>query len=223
VFRDFWQPGFVSYRRYLLDHCLEANKYLMTGVVLDLGGKRGRKRGAFRPPEAQADRWFYINIAPETRPDVLADVVRVPFSDAYANCIICTEVLEHLPNPIACVDEAYRLLKPGGLLIASVPFLYPVHADPFDYQRFTADGLRYLCRRFTSVHVQSMGGYLGVIGMFLELGVSGWQGGWRLPRGVVKQLVICLARSLYWVDQKLPNLGQMEYGYSTGYFIKCVK
>ena len=220
---DLWQPTFVSYRRYLLDRCLESHRHLMTGVILDLGGKRDRKRGAFRPPKAQVEHWFYVNIAPETRPDILADVANVPLSGACADCIICTEVLEHLPNPAACVNEAYRMLKPGGVFMASVPFLYPVHADPFDYQRFTADGLRHLCRRFASVYVESMGGYPGVMGMFLELGMAGWKGGWRPARGVVKRLAMCLARSLYWIDQKLPNLGQMEYGYSTGYFIKCVK
>jgi SAM-dependent methyltransferase len=165
---DLWRSDFVSYRRYLLDRCLEAYTDRMRGVVLDVGGKRERKRGWFCPPATLARQWLYVNIAPETRPDIIADATAVPMPDGCADCVICTEVLEHLPNATACVEEAYRLLKPTGVLLASVPFLYPVHADPFDFQRFTEDGLLYLCRQFSTVRVLSMGGFLGTVGMLIE-------------------------------------------------------
>lgn len=47
-------------------------------------------------------------------------------------------------NPNACVAELYRVLKPGGRLIASVPFLQPEHKVPTDFQRYTIDGLQHL-------------------------------------------------------------------------------
>lgn len=195
----------------------------MRGVVLDLGGKRVRKRGTFRPPEAQAERWFYVNIAPETRPDILADVTNVPLSDACADCIICTEVLEHLPNPAACVNETYRLLKPGGVLIISVPFLYPVHADPHDYCRLTDEAIRRLCHSFNSVQVLRMGGYLGTVGMFMELGAAAITG-WRPLRGALKRLAVGSARILYALDVRGTWVQHpLLAGFTNGYFVVAVK
>lgn len=220
---DFWHASFISYRRYLLDQRLNKHKHLMSGLVVDLGGKREHKRGAFRPPEESAKHWWYVNMALDTMPDILADVSHVPLAESCADCIICTEVLEHLTEPSVCVEEAYRLLKIGGALIASVPFLYPVHGDPQDYQRFTADGLRHLCRRFSSVRIESMGGFLGTIGMLLELGTPGI-GGWRLVRGAIKRVLIGTARVLYWLDARNGNQQPNTLSaFTTGYFVTAVK
>src|SRR6266536_3496857 len=128
--------GAVSYRRLLLDAHLEWASPLMLGRVIDLGGKRERRRGHFTPVETAGTIWTFVNIDPATTPDLLCDVTSTPFPDGAADCVLCTEVLEHLPNPQECIAEAHRLLRGGGRLIASTPFLYPVHPDPYDYQRF---------------------------------------------------------------------------------------
>jgi SAM-dependent methyltransferase len=211
---------FISYRRQLLDKSLENHKNLMTGFVLDIGGKRERKRGSFSPPETQAKNWLYLNIDLETQPDIFGDAGNIPLPSMCVDTVICTEVLEHLQEPARCVDEVYRILKPGGVFIASVPFLYPIHADPYDFQRYTDEGLRYLCKQFDTVQINNMGGYWGVMGTFLEQAVNKWKSGFRPVRGVIKLCVKSVSRILYLLDQKINTIDAV---YTTGYFVCCLK
>jgi SAM-dependent methyltransferase len=76
-----------------------------------------------------------------------------------ADLLLCTEALEHVPNPAAFLKEAYRCLRPGGSLVATVPFAARWHFVPFDYWRFTPSGLKHLLEDagFRSVHVWARG------------------------------------------------------------------
>ena len=57
--------------------------------------------------------------------------------------ILSTQVLEHVPNPEGHLAECFRLLKPGGRLFLTTHGSYEDHASPYDYRRWTADGLKY--------------------------------------------------------------------------------
>ncbi|MGY6555329.1 MAG: methyltransferase domain-containing protein [Wenzhouxiangella sp.] len=74
-------------------------------------------------------------------PDVFADAAALPFSSKTFDTVLFFEVLEHVEEPRKTLEEIARVLKPGGSLILSMPFLYPMHDEPHDYQRFTAHGL----------------------------------------------------------------------------------
>jgi SAM-dependent methyltransferase len=190
----------------------------MRGTVIDLGGKKLRKRGTFRPPEAQSKAWWYANLDLDTKPNIYSDVTAVPLAKESADVIICTEVLEHVVDPGKCVREIYRLLKRGGISFASAPFLYPVHADPFDFQRFTADGLKHLFRDFSSVEIINMGGYLGVLGMFLELMIPDIEGG-AIHIRAARRLLRHLGRFLCWLDLAQNKKGGLDHRFTTGYFV----
>lgn len=217
----FWKNNYVTYRRLWLDASLNAFSDQMRGVVLDLGGKRENKRGTFQPPEDQAWSWWYLNLDFSTYPDIFSDVTRVPLKEKSVDCIICTEVLEHLTDPQACVNEIHRLLRDQGLVFASVPFFYPVHADPYDFQRFTEDGLRYLFRNFRSVEVYRMGGYAGVLGLLLELAIL------DIERNSHKAKLMAwamkwVAHWLCWYDIAVFNKNTPRWNkYTTGYFVKA--
>jgi len=75
-------------------------------------------------------------------PHVFADAAVLPFTDASFDGVVCLEVLEHVRDPAAVMMEIARVLKPGAKAWLSMPFLYPVHDAPFDFQRFTEHGLR---------------------------------------------------------------------------------
>jgi SAM-dependent methyltransferase len=214
----------VSYRRFLLDAHLRWASTLMTGLIVDLGGKRIRRRGEFVPTDDGQSRWVFINIDTATSPDVVSDVSAVPLPDECADCVLCTEVLEHLPNPGACVGEARRLLRPGGRLIVSVPFLYPVHADPGDFQRWTPDGLRQLLRSFSKIEVFAMGGTLGTLGLLVEIGVRPLRTR-GLPMRVLGRLTWEAARLLESIDVRRGNSRghPAETGLTTGYFVVAIK
>lgn len=73
------------------------------------------------------------------------------------DAIICTEVLEHVEDPMQAVREMHRVLRPGGVLLASAPFLWPWHgtADYHDYWRFTHEGWARLMAPFAQVEVRA--------------------------------------------------------------------
>lgn len=75
------------------------------------------------------------------RPDVFGDAARLPFRDASVDTVVLLEVLEHLRRPDEALSEIARVLRPGGILLLTLPFLYPVHDAPHDYQRYTPFGL----------------------------------------------------------------------------------
>jgi SAM-dependent methyltransferase len=63
--------------------------------------------------------------------DYISDIWNIPASDASFDCILCTEVLEHIPYPNETIQEFSRLLKPGGKLILTAPSNCLRHMDPY--------------------------------------------------------------------------------------------
>ena len=109
-------------------------------LVLDIGCGE-------RPYEDLFAKCHYVGInrtAIAARPDIVADAMAMPIRDASVDLVLCTQVLEHVPNPLQLVHEAYRVLKPGGGLVLSAPFYWPVHEEPSDFFRFTQYGLQNL-------------------------------------------------------------------------------
>lgn len=104
--------------------------------VLDVGGTKHRKRGRF-DIESRGVRVCYLNLTAEKQPDVLGDAARLPFDTATFEVALACELLEHVPEPKAVLREMVRVLKPGGQAVITVPFNYRIHADPYDYGRYT--------------------------------------------------------------------------------------
>lgn len=76
-----------------------------------------------------------------TQPHIFGDAQALPFGDATVDTVLLLDVLEHLPNPAACLEEIARVLRSGGRCILQAPFLYPIHDAPLDFQRWTRYGL----------------------------------------------------------------------------------
>ncbi|HEY3323705.1 MAG TPA: class I SAM-dependent methyltransferase [Planctomycetota bacterium] len=95
--------------------------------------------------------------------DVLADIERLPFADGSVDGVICTYVLEHVGDAQACIAEIQRVVKPGGQVYVTVPFLFPTHPDPLDRWRWTLDGLRFSFQPFEEIEAGSSGGPFSAI------------------------------------------------------------
>jgi SAM-dependent methyltransferase len=106
--------------------------------------------------------------------DVVGYADRLPFADASFDTVLATELLEHVANPDAAVAEAFRVLRPGGHALFSVPFLYPTHEAPHDYVRFTRYGLRDILVRngFHVVTLDAKGGFVLLVVHFLVLAAT---------------------------------------------------
>jgi len=65
--------------------------------------------------------------------DIVSDITAIPEPDASFDAILCSEVFEHLPDPLLALKEFSRLLKPGGTLILTAPFCSLTHFAPFHF------------------------------------------------------------------------------------------
>lgn len=115
----------------------------ITGKVLDVGCGSKPYEDCF--PLVSA----YIGIDVETsghdhensKVDIFYDGLNIPFANKSFDSVVCFEVLEHVKNPKAILEEVNRVIKDHGSLLISVPFLFGEHEEPYDFQRFTSFGL----------------------------------------------------------------------------------
>jgi len=69
----------------------------------------------------------------QSRLDIICDITDIPEPDESFDAILCTEVFEHLPDPLLALREFTRLIKPGGILILTAPFNSLTHFAPFHF------------------------------------------------------------------------------------------
>ncbi len=91
---------------------------------------------------------------------------KVPLPDAAVDGILCTEVLEHVPEPLAVWREFHRLLRPQGRVLLSTPMYWPSHEEPYDFYRFPKFGLCRLAREsgFQIIGLYPRGGVWAFLG-----------------------------------------------------------
>ncbi len=75
-----------------------------------------------------------------TRPRIYADACRMPIANGSIDAVACYEVVEHVSRPDDLLAEVARVLVPGGVAEFTMPFFYPIHDAPYDYQRWTHHG-----------------------------------------------------------------------------------
>ncbi len=78
--------------------------------------------------------------------DVYYDGTTLPFTDESFDSIFSSEVFEHIFNLPQILDELYRVLKPGGHMLVTVPFVWDEHEIPYDFARYTSFGIRHILR-----------------------------------------------------------------------------
>jgi len=87
--------------------------------------------------------------------DIVADLNEpLPIESEVADTVMSLSVMEHLREPHVFLNEAHRILKPGGVMVLQVPFMWWVHEAPYDYYRYTHFGLQYLFEKAGFVAVQ---------------------------------------------------------------------
>ena len=133
-------------------------------------------------------------------PAVSADVVKLPFRDDSFDMVFSTQVLEHVSDPQGMLESAWRVLKPGGVLMMTAPQMVALHEAPYDFFRYTYFGVEHLLNRarFRNIEVTGMGGFSSMIAQQLEFRIL-WDRGlsrrWarRIELGVGRLLLSSIA------------------------------
>ena len=131
--------------------------------------------------------------------------------DASFDTILTTSVVEHIAAPEVFWDEIARVLRPGGVLILSTPFMYPLHEEPHDYHRYTEHQLRAQCesRCLTVLKLETFGGRAEVI---CDLLVKAFPRPRFLSRALVWVLQFFLVRTWKYRRNK-PSTRRFPLGY----------
>jgi len=117
-------------------------------LIYDIGAQESRGRYAFGSPPPGA-RLVCIDIEAGPGVDIVADAHDLHMVESgSADCVTCVGVLLHCRSPERVIGEFHRILKPGGILYVSSPFISPHAAVPAVYYFFSMEGLEATCAPF---------------------------------------------------------------------------
>ncbi|GEM_PF-704102 len=208
-----------SERRRLLDQALRTQQPFMEGRVLEVGAGRQGRRGRFSPPTEGVVCWLTLDLEPDRRPHVIADVADLPFPSRMFDVVVCLEVLEYTRDPRCALGELSRVLDEGGILILSTPFLHRVDS-PDDRWRLTERGLRDVLAGagFTVEVVEQQGAALVVIANTVKFPLSLVRP--LVLRWLLGALIWLPLMLLRWLDGPAARRFPLLCDYSTGYLIR---
>lgn len=141
--------GEAPYERVpILDFVMEvAAQTAPDASVLDLGAGDTPYRELFEHTRYVTHDWAQSLHPGAGDADVVAPADALPIDAASFELVLCTQVLEHVPDPGAVLAECFRVLAPGGTLALTVPLLWELHELPHDYYRYTEQGVRHLLEK----------------------------------------------------------------------------
>lgn len=131
--------------------------------------------------------------------DVYGSACALPFENQVFDSVLCTEVLEHVPEPKHLLSEVKRVLKPQRYLILTAPLTWGPHEVPHDFYRYTEFGLRYLAEQvgFVVEKVEPTSGHWQTLGQRASAFVY-YHHGWRKSRITTAPVVaICTMIQLF--------------------------
>lgn len=193
-----------------LHETIAAHGLAQAGSVLNIGAG-----GEIADALARAGiRATAIDIDPARRPDLLASVESLEgIADSTVDAVFCLEVLEHVARPDAAAAAIRRVLRPGGLLVGSTPFLLGIHDQPHDYYRYTSHGLRHLFTAFEALDLRERNGYFAAAAVLVTRRFAVGTHGERKRAALLCPILIPLSFALEALDWIFPARDG-----TTGYF-----
>ncbi len=181
------------------------------GDLVDIGCGLRPYQSLFAP---HIERYIGIDYPPtggdrtQINATIYADSTHLPLRDRCADTVLTTQVLEHVPEPLLMLREVRRVLRPGGKLIMTAPFVWGEHETPRDFYRYTSYGLQYLLGRasFRALDVRSLDGLYAVLGqMYLdELNLT-YHARSRRGRRIIRATNSLVNRACVFLDRRYPS------------------
>lgn len=145
------------------------------GKLLDVGCGYQPYRSLLLSPHSRVTDYIGMDLPDNIYqpPELAWDGRVIPLPDANVDSVLLTEVLEHCPDPASVLRETIRVLKPGGFMFLTVPFIWPIHTVPHDEFRYTPFALRRLLEQagFQNPVIEATGGRHAVLAITLGLWV----------------------------------------------------
>lgn len=174
---------------------------------------------------------YKVDFKPYKGIDFLTDLNKpIPVSDGTFDVILMSNLLEHMPEPLALLGECHRILKQGGVLLVTVPFLIKIHQAPYDFLRYTEFMLERLFSSagFQHIRIEKIGNIFDVHSQVFS---SLYKPLYRsISQQILKRKLLSLARRVHDLSiraiLKLSNFDfKMEdtLGYPHGYGCKVTK
>lgn len=208
------------------DHFIEKHIPLYQGDLYDLGAGESPYRKFFL---GHVRRYIAVDWAGsfhKTDADVVADLNKpLPIESAVADTVISLSVMEHLCEPQMMLNEAFRILKPGGAMVLQVPWQWWIHEAPYDYFRYTPYGLEYMFEKagFVDVAVAPQSGFFTMWLLKFNYFTLRFIRGPQLLRWAIKAVLL----PIWHLNQKAaPYLDRLDKNWAaetSGYFVTARK
>lgn len=193
---------------------LEISKHAANigGTVVDLGG--GKSPSYERFWQIKPDKFIRVDINEKAEPDIVADLNKpLPFSDNFADVVFLFNVIYILEKPEQILKEIHRVLKSGGKLFLTSPFIFNEAKEPVDYWRFTGQGLEKIVKEsgFNNFFIEPVGERFSAAVYLISPFLFFWP---------IKFAFYCLALLF---DKMIPKKLKLKQPCPIGYFVKAQK
>jgi ubiquinone/menaquinone biosynthesis C-methylase UbiE len=163
------------------------------------------------------EKWNYSQI------DFVSDIVEIPVDDEFFDVVLCTEVLEHVPDPISALREMSRILAPNGTMLLTVPLSAGLHQEPYHfYGGFTPHFFEMFLTRF-NMEITEL---TPICGLYRHVGQEVYRSG-RILLGNSSKKLTLLQRFLffYWIPNyfKMIEKDIMVKEFTVGYVLEARK
>ncbi len=142
-------------------------------VVVDLGAGDQRYKNKI---EENNNKYIPVDLKKPINKDVSDHIVadiskKIPLKNSFADTVTLFQVLQYIADPKKTFKEIYRILKKGGRVIATSPFMYPIHDKPHDRIRHTKENLIVLFKEsgFRNIKIVSNNSFIAFLGLSINI------------------------------------------------------